>query len=214
MYSSLCLCLCEHLAKDISHSAIYRSSETFPFHLKGFVIQRLLHVCVCVRVCVCVQIHSTKRTRDLKRASNCSEMSQKGGLARGYKPVVGVRAFLAEDQTEDSTTAKSGTVFFPHFAFPLSLSLLLCNNCCTCSHFWGKKKICFNYRATAWTWTQTQDKKKKKNPKQVGQWLQCTHGQNVCGDNREVKGIISTKKNRNHRNKTLLYTQLTLCHDH
>lgn len=141
MYSSLCLCLCEHLAKDISHSAIYRSSETFPFHLKGFVIQRLLHacVCVCVRVCVCVQIHSTKRTRDLKRASNCSEMSQKGGLARGYKPVVGVRAFLAEDQTEGSTTAKSGAVFFPHFAFPLSLSLLLCNNCCTCSHFWGKK---------------------------------------------------------------------------
>lgn len=94
-----------------------------------------MHVCVCVRVCVCVQIHSTKRTRDLKRASNCSEMSQKGGLARGYKPVVGVRAFLAEDQTEGSTTAKSGAVFFPHFAFPLSLSLLLCNNCCTCSHF-------------------------------------------------------------------------------
>lgn len=58
-----------------------------------------MHVCVCVRVCVCVQIHSTKRTRDLKRASNFSEMSQKGGLARGYKPVVGVRAFLAEDQT-------------------------------------------------------------------------------------------------------------------
>lgn len=43
-------------------------------------------------------------------------MSQKGGLARGYKPVVGVRAFLAEDQTEGSTTAKSDTVFFPHSA--------------------------------------------------------------------------------------------------
>lgn len=45
-------------------------------------------------------------------------MSQKGGLARGYKPVVGVRAFLAGDQTEGSVTAKSDTVFFPHSASP------------------------------------------------------------------------------------------------
>lgn len=35
---------------------------------------------------------------------------------RGYKPVVGVRAFLAEDQTGGSTTAKSDAVFFPHSA--------------------------------------------------------------------------------------------------
>lgn len=44
-------------------------------------------------------------------------MSQKGGrggLARGYKPVVGVRAFLAEDQTGAGTTAESDVVFFPH----------------------------------------------------------------------------------------------------
>ena len=59
--------VCEHLAKDISHSAIYRSSETFPFQLKGFVIQRLRHMCVCVCVCVCVQMHGSERTRDLKR---------------------------------------------------------------------------------------------------------------------------------------------------
>lgn len=88
---SLHVPVCEHLAKDISHSAIYRSSETFPFQLN-------------------------KRFKE--RASNCSEMSQKGGLGRGYKPVVGVRAFLAEDQTEGSTTAKSDAVFFPHSDSP------------------------------------------------------------------------------------------------
>ena len=53
---SLLAPVCKHLAKDISHSAIYRSSETFPFQLKGFVTQRLWRVCmcVCVSVCVCV----------------------------------------------------------------------------------------------------------------------------------------------------------------
>ena len=109
---SLLVPVCEHLAKDISHSAIYRSSETFPFQLKGFVIQRLW------RVCVCADARQRANKRFKERASNCSEMSQKGGLARGYKPVVGVRAFLAEDQTEGSTTAKSDAVFFPHSASP------------------------------------------------------------------------------------------------
>lgn len=37
---------------------------------------------------------------------------------RGYKPVVGVRAFLVGDQTGGSATAKSDAVFFPHSAFP------------------------------------------------------------------------------------------------
>lgn len=43
---------CEHLAKDISHSAIYRSSETFPFQQKGFVIQSLWHTVLYMSVCV------------------------------------------------------------------------------------------------------------------------------------------------------------------
>lgn len=53
---SLLVPVCEHLAKDISHSAIYRSSETFPFQLKGFVIQSLAYVCVCTCPCVCVRV--------------------------------------------------------------------------------------------------------------------------------------------------------------
>lgn len=69
-------------------------------------------------VCVCASARQRANKRFKERASNCSEMSQKGGLARGYKPVVGVRAFLAEDQTEGSTTAKSDAVFFPHSASP------------------------------------------------------------------------------------------------
>lgn len=88
----LLVTVCEHLAEDISHSAICWSSETFPFSTEGFCYSETL-------ACVCVCMHGTERTRDLKRASNCSEMSQKGGLARGYKPVVGVKAFLAEDRS-------------------------------------------------------------------------------------------------------------------
>lgn len=107
----LLVTVCEHLAEDISHSAICWSSETFPFSTEGFCYSETL-------ACVCVCMHGTERTRDLKRASNCSEMSQKGGLARGYKPVVGVKAFLAEDQTEGSTAAKSDAVFFPRSVTP------------------------------------------------------------------------------------------------
>lgn len=62
-------------------------------------------------------------------------MSQKGGLARGYKPVVGVRAFLAEDQTEGSVTAKSDTVFFPHSASPYH-----CCSTMTAAHALGYNK--------------------------------------------------------------------------
>ena len=144
---SLLVPVCEHLAKDISHSAIYRSSETFPFQLKGFVIQRLWHMCVCVCVCVCVcaSARQDANKRFKERASNCSEMSQKGGLARGYKPVVGVRAFLAEDQTEGSTTATADAVFFPHSASPYH-----CCSTMTAAHALGyiarmsawRKKMC------------------------------------------------------------------------
>lgn len=116
---SLLVPVCEHLAEDISHSAIYWSSETFPFSTEGFYYSETL-ACVCV--CVCMHAHAyawhRANKRFKERASNCSEMSQKGGLARGYKLVVGVRAFLAEDQTESSTAAKSVAVFFPHSAFP------------------------------------------------------------------------------------------------
>lgn len=49
---SLPVSVFEHLAKDISHKAIYWSSETFPFQLKGFVIHRLWHMCKCVCMCV------------------------------------------------------------------------------------------------------------------------------------------------------------------
>ena len=85
-----------------------------------------------VCVCVCANARQRVNKRFKERASNCSEMSQKGGLARGYKPVVGVRAFLAEDQTEGSSTAKSDAVFFPHYALCLSLSLWQYNDCCAC----------------------------------------------------------------------------------
>lgn len=71
-----------------------------------------IRACPCV--CASAQDHADKRFKE--RASNCSEMSQKGGLVRGYKPVVGVRAFLAEDQTGGRTTAKSDAVVFPHSA--------------------------------------------------------------------------------------------------
>lgn len=46
----------------------------------------------------------------------------------GYKPVVGVRAFLVEDQTGGSATAKSESLL-PTLGF--SLSLLQYNSCCS-----------------------------------------------------------------------------------
>lgn len=136
-------------------------------------------------------------------------MSQKGGLARGYKPVVGVRAFLAEDQTEGSTTAKSGSVFFPHFAFPLSLSLLLCNAARALIPEVGKKNLHSNCRAVTCTRMQMQSETKSQTMIAAH-----THGQNSCGDNTGMKGIISTKKNRNHKNKTLSYAEMTLRRNH
>lgn len=55
-------------------------------------------------------------------------MSQKRGLARGYKPVVGVKAFLVEDQTEGSTTAESDPEFFPHGTFLLLIIIAAVND--------------------------------------------------------------------------------------
>lgn len=135
-----------------------------------------LCVCLCVHECASAWEHADKRFKE--RASNCSEMSQKGGLVRGYKPVVGVRAFLAEDQTGGCTTAKSDAVFFPHSAFPY--------HCCStmaAAHALGystevqRNEMCFN------CWAATHMKKhKRRRIMGVGQWLSCTYARGPYGE--------------------------------
>lgn len=185
------------LAKDISHSAIYRSSETFPFQLKGFVIQSFWHMCVCV--CLCANERQRANKRFKERASNCNEMSQKGGLVRGYKPVVGVRAFLVEDQTEGSTTAKSGSVFFPH-----SASSYHCCSTTTAAHALGysqtlkAKRKNGSFNCSAETHMQMQKKTTMNKERNTGLKSDYrAHGQNG------MKRVISLDKTQITGTKTL-----------
>lgn len=62
----------DHLGKDIPHSAIYWSSETFPFLTEGFC-----HVVESLSMCVS-SANAGRRLNERfkKKASNCSKMSR------------------------------------------------------------------------------------------------------------------------------------------
>lgn len=132
VYLHLHLFLCSNIWLKISLTVQFTGPARH-FHFSRRVLlfraSGTQYVCICAcawcvraSTCTCAWVRECMQTRDLKRERERELQTvvneSEGGLVRGYKPVVGVRAFIAEDQTEGSTTAKSGTVFFPHSASP------------------------------------------------------------------------------------------------